>query len=1057
MHRCLAAELAKGRDSNSSQLLEVGSQPRTAYRSVFLYLSTNNPSFLLRGRNVFLFLCALLVHAVLHGQAAYRLLNQSNGLSELRNSYISSDSKGFVWIGSFDGLNRFDGKSVKIYRPNLPDGSYAPNITSKVMESDDGRRWFSTSAALHYILPESDRVYALILQRPPNDSIFNTEHTLIHVDSERKLWVVANSWLHLYDLDSGKDSLLHPLNTFSCYPLLDVNGKVTGLLNLLVTEGGGVEIITYKAGKTVRKRTLVGAGLQPKALALFSHIEADTLAWLPSNVGLVRLPLQAPERTEVFRFGSIDKSQRFTDVCAWDAHRLIVGTAQNGWLVFDKRRQKNQFSIPQLTQVDGGASQPLFINKVFVDKQNMLWVSVWDIGVFYTSLRQEKFQGGENHLTEKSVAAIAEDNLGDVWTGSEISGLVKYTTSGQNEHPFLGINPHGLLCDIAGDLWAFNSSTVYLKRKNASRFTKVATQLNRLYKIVQSSNNDFLFICPNGIYRFHKSWSLTNFTNVKPLLTGENLFSAFQDSIGNMFVSDELDKLWVYGASTQNLYLKKEISGVGYTCGMVQDQGLRWFASNKGLLKLNLADFTIQFVKGKGNVLLNSFNAIQQDLHGNLWLSSNAGLYRYNPNSGEVKHYTESDGLQGMQFLLGSACKLSDGRLAFGGVNGLNIFHPDSIRDNPNPPLVHFTDWIVNDTGSISTGPEYLPRQSFPYDKRTLSFHFVGIDYTAPEEVRYKYRLAGFETDTVEGGTNGFARYAQLPSGDYTFQVWAANSDGVWTSLPHELHFTILPPWYATWWARSLQILLIITLLYGFYRNRIAQVRRKEAQRRKEAEFRQKEAEGKQLAAELQNSVLRLQMNPHFIFNSMNSISSYILQKDIDTANDYLGRFAKLMRLILDLAAKRFIPIADEIELLEQYMAAEAMRFENKFTWLVEVDDALDSEEVMLPTMILQPFVENAIWHGFSTKKTAGFIHIQFKKQPKSLLCIVRDNGVGRVESQRKRAVSHTSSAVMLTEQRLSLLEKKGGFEASLEIIDLYDNDGAPTGTSVEIRLPLDL
>jgi len=248
-----------------------------------------------------------------------------------------------------------------------------------------------------------------------------------------------------------------------------------------------------------------------------------------------------------------------------------------------------------------------------------------------------------------------------------------------------------------------------------------------------------------------------------------------------------------------------------------------------------------------------------------------------------------------------------------------------------------------------------------------------------------------------------------------------------------------------------------IGLLFTFYQSRITQICRKEVEWCKEVEFRQKEAESKQLAAELQNSVLRLQMNPHFIFNSMNSISSYILQKDIDTANQYLSRFAKLMRLILDLASKPLIPIADEIELLEQYMAAEAMRFENKFTWQVELDESLDPEEIMLPTMILQPFVENAIWHGFSRKASLGHIRIEFKKQDQLLICTVEDNGIGRIESGKNKAEAHPSKAVQITEQRLQLIEKKSFPKTSLQIVDLYDESGAPSGTKVEVRLPLDL
>jgi len=163
------------------------------------------------------------------------------------------------------------------------------------------------------------------------------------------------------------------------------------------------------------------------------------------------------------------------------------------------------------------------------------------------------------------------------------------------------------------------------------------------------------------------------------------------------------------------------------------------------------------------------------------------------------------------------------------------------------------------------------------------------------------------------------------------------------------------------------------------------------------------------------------------------------------------------MRLILDLASKPLIPIADEVELLEQYMAAEAMRFENKFTWQVDLDEALDPEEIMLPTMILQPFVENAIWHGFSRKTSLGLINIRFKKLGDSMLCTVEDNGIGRMESSKNESVLHESKAVQITEQRLQLIEQSEASKTNLEIIDLYDSAGLPIGTKVEIRLPLDL
>jgi len=184
--------------------------------------------------------------------------------------------------------------------------------------------------------------------------------------------------------------------------------------------------------------------------------------------------------------------------------------------------------------------------------------------------------------------------------------------------------------------------------------------------------------------------------------------------------------------------------------------------------------------------------------------------------------------------------------------------------------------------------------------------------------------MKGQEDKWVFSDTKNFARYANLAPGDYTFEVDATNSDGIWSNNPAQLDITILPPWYQTWWARTLAALAISGIVYLIYRNRVQQIQ-------KEANFKRKEAEYKQLAAETETAVLRLQMNPHFIFNSMNSISSYLLQKDIETANDYLGRFAKLMRKILIVAEEPYLPLYDEIELLEQYMQAEAMRFEEKF------------------------------------------------------------------------------------------------------------------------------
>ena len=266
------------------------------------------------------------------------------------------------------------------------------------------------------------------------------------------------------------------------------------------------------------------------------------------------------------------------------------------------------------------------------------------------------------------------------------------------------------------------------------------------------------------------------------------------------------------------------------------------------------------------------------------------------------------------------------------------------------------------------------------------------------------------------------------------------------------MSITITPPWYQTWWARSLFALLFALALYALYRYRINQVRKAEAFKRKEAEY-------KQLVAENETAVLRLQMNPHFIFNSMNSISSYILQKDIDTANDYLNRFAKLMRMILKFAEKPFLSVSQELELLEQYLNTEAMRFEDKIGYEFKVADDLDPDEVILPTMILQPFIENAIWHGLMQKKgPRGKLDLTIHQSNNHLVCIIEDNGIGREAAsalKSKSAERRKSYGMKITSDRLAMLNKLAGANASVQVIDLKDERDQATGTRVELMIPL--
>ena len=206
-------------------------------------------------------------------------------------------------------------------------------------------------------------------------------------------------------------------------------------------------------------------------------------------------------------------------------------------------------------------------------------------------------------------------------------------------------------------------------------------------------------------------------------------------------------------------------------------------------------------------------------------------------------------------------------------------------------------------------------------------------------------------------------------------------------------------------------------------------------------------------------TALRSQMNPHFIFNCLNSIKYFTEQNDSEAASAYLSKFAKIIRNTLDNARREKVTLAEEIESLELYLALEAMRFKSKLDFLVTVDKNVDADFIELPPMILQPYAENAIWHGLMPKESGGRLEIHISQEDDNNVFInIRDNGIGRAQSAARKAArdpSHQSAGTIITSQRLDLINERQGGQASVKIVDLYDVQNNPWGTEVKIKLPL--
>jgi len=245
--------------------------------------------------------------------------------------------------------------------------------------------------------------------------------------------------------------------------------------------------------------------------------------------------------------------------------------------------------------------------------------------------------------------------------------------------------------------------------------------------------------------------------------------------------------------------------------------------------------------------------------------------------------------------------------------------------------------------------------------------------------------------------------------------------------------------------------LLIVLAVYSLYRYRIGQIRKKQ---RLKSEYEKK-------LANVEMSALLAQMNPHFLFNSLNSIDSYIIRNESKKASEYLNNFARLMRLILQNSRSNYISLKDELEALDLYLQMESLRFKNKFSYSINVDENIDSAATVIPPMLIQPYVENAIWHGLMHKSNGeeGKVEIQLTKKDDNLLCVVNDNGIGRKKAAELKAQKHTnhkrSMGMQITQDRIEIINKLYNINASVRILDVENEQGEAKGTKVELIIPV--
>ena len=365
-----------------------------------------------------------------------------------------------------------------------------------------------------------------------------------------------------------------------------------------------------------------------------------------------------------------------------------------------------------------------------------------------------------------------------------------------------------------------------------------------------------------------------------------------------------------------------------------------------------------------------------------------------------------------------------------------------SLRNYPLRPTIPRLPVFLTGINISGRDTGILPRYSLNYDENTLSITYTGISFR-PRNIRFRYRLSGFNPEW-QSTEQRAVEYRNLPSGNYTFELYAQEDEGTRSVQPVKFSFTIMAPYWESWWFRALSGLILV-LLIGFVwwlRHRKRAAKRKLEQR----------------LLQLESTALRAQINPHFIFNVLIAIQDFMAKGDKSASEIYLVRFSRLVRLILEDSREGVVLLSRELETLEYYLELERVRFDHRFSYSIDLGPDIHPQQILLPPMLIQPYVENAIIHGIGTENEKGHISIGFRMEKKDrLCCTVKDNGKGCFgdTSPDRKPNNHRPLGLLLSRERLELLNRSFNELPDVEVKDLRREGSAESGTQVTIHIPI--
>ena len=991
----------------------------------------------------------------------FRHIDYADGL--LNNSVlaITQDKAGFMWIGSTKGLQRYDGlrfvkygnevvneffpeernqriwlytvdkmKELDVLNHSIIDIPHKNYVSNWETYTDWlGRSWKISTGYSGQKDKTGNIISGYLYTVAPGDTSVRPGYFVRNLE-RHETWLVHN-WLGLILLKDDQRKMYAWDHNYEMHPFFQLlRGTIYYPRKLMADQNGNIWFYTWSE-LFVRYNTATG---KLKTWNITSLIKEQ---------------------------GKPDKPNGWINSMLVDDHGIVwVATANAGLLRYNQETDNFSYIINQ--QNNSGSLQYNYeIYSLFQDREENIWVGT-DRGItifnpyrnYFTVIKNE--EGNPNSIPKSEITSFIESPKGDLLAATWGQGIT-----------------------------VFDSVLQFKKRI----YFPGKYEENLVWCLLKQGDGSIWAGCQGGIIHIIDPLNFTVHSIRPPELGGSTIRYMLNDSIGNTWIGLHNGKMakWSWTDHSFKLYSKPGTPPLYHVsmihidregkCWVGTGDGLKEFDQVKGEYKgyfvpaasaitsglrpagSGMEDYDdstlLVGMENRGIFLFNkrsksftpliestednfsSVHAIKKDRLGDLWFTTDYGIYKIDHASHKLVSRNPEKGVINSTFVAPEFFVSSKGEWFTWTDTEIIGFYPDQINgEREYNPLVSIAGFKVSGQPVLIDSLIYYNKPiKLSYKQNFIDIEYVALDYSGLQQPVYYYQLEGVDKNWVYAGSKAFASYTDLSPGNYTFRVKSEN--GIAAPQIATLGINIASPFWKTAWFLIIVGVAAVLLAGLLIRARIRTIRNA-------AQLKQKMAESEMMA-------LRAQMNPHFIFNCINSIDGLIQSNDKYHATVYLNKFAKLIRNVLDSSKQNTIALNRDLETLQLYIDLEKFRTENRFNARINVEKELLEDDYRVPPLIIQPYVENAILHGLrSLPDDRGMLKIDVLKQENQLVYIIEDNGIGR-DSQKKKSYQENGSYGMeMTQERVKLYN--GEENASVEITDLF-NDGVPAGTKVRVAL----